>query len=94
LVKAYVWSTALYWSEMWIIGDAERRLETFKVCCYRRMMGKSWVDRVTNKVFGRIKKHNIVSKIFVMTHLSKRLTVCYLTTLYNVQSCLLGYTAV
>jgi hypothetical protein len=47
------------------------------------MMGKSWVDRVTNKVFGRIKKHNIVSKIFVMTHLSKRLTVYYLTTLYK-----------
>jgi hypothetical protein len=25
LVKAYVWSIVLYGSEMWIIGDGERR---------------------------------------------------------------------
>jgi hypothetical protein len=40
---------------MWIIGYAKRRkLEVFKVWCYRRMIRISWVDKVTNKkVFRR-----------------------------------------
>jgi hypothetical protein len=54
-VKAYVWSIALYGSEAWIIGDAERRrLEAFKAWYRRRMMRMSWMERVTNeKVFAR-----------------------------------------
>jgi hypothetical protein len=53
-MKAYVWSIVLYGSETMIIEDAERRrLEAFKVWCYRRMR-ISWMDKVRNQeVFRR-----------------------------------------
>ena len=49
-LKAFVWSVALYGSETWTIGAAEkRRIEAFEMWCYRRMMKIRWVDRVTNE---------------------------------------------
>ena len=49
LRKAYVWSTALYGYESWILGPTDRnRLESFEMWCYRRMLKIRWVDMVTN----------------------------------------------
>ena len=50
LLKTYLWSIAMYRCETWTIGEAERkRLEAFKMWCYRRMMNIKWMDRITNE---------------------------------------------
>ena len=50
LLKTYLWSVALYGCEARTIGKGERRrLETFKVWCYRKLLKISWVDVVTNE---------------------------------------------
>lgn len=50
LVKGFIWSVALYACETWTIGTEERRkLESFEMWCYRRIMRIKWVDKVTNE---------------------------------------------
>ena len=49
-IQSYVWSVALYGCETWTIAAEEkRRLESFEMWCYRRMLKISWVDRVSNE---------------------------------------------
>ncbi|VVC30377.1 Hypothetical protein CINCED_3A009443 [Cinara cedri] len=49
-MKTYVWSIALYECETWTIAIEERRrLESFEMWCYRRMLRLSWMNRVTNE---------------------------------------------
>ena len=50
MVKAFVWSVAVYGSETWTpqIEDI-RRLEAFEIWIWRRMMKVSWTEHKTNK---------------------------------------------
>jgi hypothetical protein len=56
LMKAYIWSIALYGSETWTIRKREEgRLEAFEMWLYRRMLKIKWTDKVTNReVLNRI----------------------------------------
>ena len=50
LLKAYVWSVALYGCEAWTLGKPEmKRIEAFEMWCYRRMKKIKWIDKITNK---------------------------------------------
>jgi len=64
LLKTYVWSIALYGCETRTITIEEenrRRLESFKMWCYRRMLRISWVDRITNEeVLERISEEKLI----------------------------------
>ena len=46
----------MYGCETWTIGEAKRkRLESFEMWFYRRMINIKWMDRITNEeVLGRI----------------------------------------
>ena len=51
LVKCYIWSTALYGAEIWTLRKVDQKyLESFEMCCWRRMENISWTDRVRNEV--------------------------------------------
>ena len=67
LLKTYVWSIALYGCETWTIATEERRrLESFKMWCYRRMLRISWMDRITNdEVLERITEGKLIWKNIV-----------------------------
>jgi hypothetical protein len=45
LVKCYVWSVAFYGAEIWALW---KYLESFEMCCWRRMEKISWTERVRN----------------------------------------------
>jgi hypothetical protein len=46
----YVWSIMLYGNKTWTIAKAERRrIEAFKMWCFRRMLKISWTDMVSNE---------------------------------------------
>jgi hypothetical protein len=45
LVKCYIWSMALYGAETWMLRTADQKyLESFEMCCWRRMEKISWLD--------------------------------------------------
>jgi len=49
LVKCYVWNMALYGAETWTLrATDQKRLESFEMCCWRRMEKISWSDHVRN----------------------------------------------
>jgi|AKYZ01.1.fsa_nt_gi Reverse transcriptase (RNA-dependent DNA polymerase). len=49
-LRNYVWSVALYGCETWNVGAEERRrLDSFEMWCYRRMLKIGWTDRVRNE---------------------------------------------
>ena len=50
LVKCYIWSTALYGAETWMILSVDQKhLESFEMWCWRRMEKISWTDHVRNE---------------------------------------------
>ena len=50
LLRAYIWSVVLYGSEAWTLKKGEcKRLEAFEMWTYRKMMGISWRDKVSNR---------------------------------------------
>ncbi len=54
IVKAVVWSVALYGAETWtLLREHVRRLEAFEMWIWRRMEGVSWQDKVTNEAVSR-----------------------------------------
>jgi hypothetical protein len=66
LVKCYVWSIALYGAETWtLLAVDQKRLESFKMWCWRRMEKISWADHVRNEdVLLRVKEQrNILHEI-------------------------------
>uniref|UniRef100_A0A2S2PJ80 Endonuclease-reverse transcriptase n=1 Tax=Schizaphis graminum TaxID=13262 RepID=A0A2S2PJ80_SCHGA len=67
LLKTYVWSIALYGCEIWTITtENRRRLESFEMWCYRRMLRINWMDRITNKeVLDRITEAKLIWKNIV-----------------------------
>jgi hypothetical protein len=49
LVKCYIWNTALYGAEKWMLRAADQKyLESFEMWCWRRME-ISWTDHVRNE---------------------------------------------
>ena len=50
MVKAFVWSVALYESETWTLQREDiRRLEAFEIWILRRMMKVPWTEHKTNE---------------------------------------------
>ena len=50
LVKCNNWSTALYGAETCTIRAVDQKqLESFEMCCWRRMEKISWTDHVRNE---------------------------------------------
>jgi len=62
LVKCYVWSIALYGAETWTLRAVDQKhLESFEMCCWRRMEKISWTDHVTNEdVLLRVKEQRSI----------------------------------
>jgi hypothetical protein len=66
LVKCYIWSIALYGAETWTLRSIDqKRLESFKMWCWRRMEKISWTDHVRNKeILLKVKEQrNILHEI-------------------------------
>jgi hypothetical protein len=62
LVKYYIWNIAVYGAESWMLRALDQEhLESFEMCCWRRMEKTSWTDRVRNEeVLLRIKGQRII----------------------------------
>ncbi|KAJ2951390.1 hypothetical protein O0L34_g13533 [Tuta absoluta] len=57
LIKAYIWSIALYGSKTWTMTQRDReRLEAFEMWCWRRMEKISWTEKRTNEAVLNIVK--------------------------------------
>jgi hypothetical protein len=66
LVKCYIWSITLYGAENWTLRAVDQKhLESFEMCCWRRMEKIGWTDHVRNKeVLLRVKEQrNILHEI-------------------------------
>ena len=48
LVKAMVFPVVMYGCESWIIKKAERRIDAFELCCWRRLLRVPWTARRSN----------------------------------------------
>jgi hypothetical protein len=57
LVKCYIWSTALYGAEIWMLWAVDQKqLGSFEMWCWRSMEKIGWTDRVRNEeVLLRVK---------------------------------------
>lgn len=54
LLLCYIWPVVMYGCEAWTFKeDATKRLEAFEMCCYRRMLRISWVEKVKNETVMR-----------------------------------------
>jgi len=50
LVKCYIWSIALHGAETWTFWAVDQKqLESFGMCCLRRMEKIRWTDHVRNE---------------------------------------------
>jgi len=50
LLKALVWSTAIYGSEAWTLRSKEEKyIEVFRMRCYRRLLWIPWTQYKTNE---------------------------------------------
>ena len=50
IIKAYVWSTLLYGYETWTITTSNmKKLQSFEMWAYRKMMKISWREKKTNE---------------------------------------------
>ena len=60
-VKCHIWSIDLYGAQNWTHRNVDQKyLESFEMCCLRRMKKFSWTDRVTNEqILPRVKKERI-----------------------------------
>ena len=51
LVKAMVFPVVMYGCESWTIKKAEcRRIDTFKLWCWRRLLRVPWTTRISNQL--------------------------------------------
>ena len=50
-MKCYIWSTLLYAAETWTLSVANmKKIQSFELWCYRRILRIPWTARVTNEV--------------------------------------------
>ena len=66
LLKCYVWPVLLYGSESWTVSkEMIKRLESFEMWCYRRILKISYKDHVSNvKVLERMNTKREILHIF------------------------------
>jgi len=57
LLKALVWSVAIYGSEGWTLRSKEEKyIEAFELWCYRRLLRIPWTQHKTNEwILGKLK---------------------------------------
>jgi len=57
LLKALVWSVAIYGSEGWTLRSREEKyIEAFETWCYRRLLRIPWTQHKTNEwILGKLK---------------------------------------
>ena len=71
LVKSLVWSIALYGAESWTLKQRDiKKIESFELWVWRRMLQVSWKDRKTNTWIRR--KVGITQKQGLLSQLKKR----------------------
>jgi hypothetical protein len=66
LVKCCVWSIALYGAETWTLRAVDKKhLESYELCCWRRMEKIIWTDHVRNEdvLLGVKEQGNILHEI-------------------------------
>jgi hypothetical protein len=66
LGKCYIWRIALYGAETWTLRAVDQKhLESFEMCCWRRMVKISWTYHVRNEdVLLRVnEQRNILHEI-------------------------------
>jgi hypothetical protein len=52
LPKCYIWIIALFGAETWTLQKVDQKnLESFGICCWRRMEKISWTDYVKNMYY-------------------------------------------
>lgn len=67
--KTYIWSLALYGCETWTIGKADqRKIESFEMWCFRRILKIPWTQRKTNEEVLRM----IQEERKIWSHIKKR----------------------
>jgi hypothetical protein len=61
-VKCYIWSIDLYGAKTWTLQKLDQKyLESFEMCCWRRMEKISWMDHVNNEaVLHRVKEERTI----------------------------------
>jgi hypothetical protein len=84
LVKCYIWSIALFGAETWTLRVVDQQhLESFEVCCWRRIE-ISWADHVRNEeVLLRVKEQRNILHEIVNGRLTGFVTFCVETAFYN-----------
>ena len=71
ILKAYVWTVALYGAETWIIiKTTKQKLEAFEMWCWRRLEVISWMERKTNiEVLQQVGESREIMKIITIRRL-------------------------
>ena len=71
LVKSLVWSVALYGAESWSLKLSDmKKIESFELWVWRRMLQVSWKDRRTNEWIRQ--RVGVTEKEGLLAHLKKR----------------------
>jgi hypothetical protein len=69
VVKCYIWSIALHGAETGIVcGVDQKQLESFEMCCWRRMEKIGWTDRVRNEEVVNTRVHVMLFVTWVHVH--------------------------
>ena len=65
MVKTLIWSVATYRAETWILNkETEKRLISFEMWCWRRLMKVLWTERKTNEwVLQQIGEEQLIKRI-------------------------------
>jgi len=66
LLKALVWSVAIYGSEGWTLRSREKKyIEAFEMWCYRRLLRIRWTQHKTNEwILGKLKvKRELLDRV-------------------------------
>lgn len=62
LLRCYIFQVLLYGAESWTLNESSmKRVEAFKIWCYRRILRISWMDHVSHgEILRRIGKETVI----------------------------------